>query len=224
MTLSRKAGHLLLAGLAFAACANATVEEPPAAGICSKSAVDHTNSAGALRNLVDNCKRQTDVALSALTKLNALPLPVERITKLQPEPSHSQKKAEGASSAATTVAHASYEVAVYFGTGESFPPEEGLAAMAQLIERVNTSGGRVKSVAIVGMVDAAEAGTAMARPLARGRAEILHRYLVAAGVAKERIQAAIKTRPSGSASPTPSDRAAHVVMIVEVPASAARRV
>ena len=199
-----------LIGLTAAPLTLAKVEQQEDQGLtCSPAKVDATYGAGALRRLVDDCKDRAEVALQALAKLNALPLPVDKVNQLEPRKS-------GDSTQSGAVEHASFEIAVFFGTGESYPTEDGLGAMSELVKRVNATRGAVKSVAIVGSVDATEAETSLARGLARGRAEILHRYLVAAGVDKTRIQAAIKTRPSRLA-PARADRAAHVVIIVELP-------
>ena len=201
---------LCFIGMTVAPLTFAKVEQQEDQGSsCSLAKVETTYGAGALRRLVDDCKDRADVALKALAKLNALPLPVDKVIQLEPG-----KSGTGAQSG--LVEHASFEISVFFGTGESYPTEDGLGAMSELVTRVNATHGAVKSVAIVGSVDAAEAETSLARSLARGRAEILHRYLVAAGVDKGRIQAAIKTRPSRMAT-APADRAAHVAIIVELP-------
>lgn len=163
---------------------------------------------------MDQCRERTEVFIKALEKLNALPLQAGRVRKLE------RPSVEAVDAAAAGVAreHAVLEVTVYFSTGEAYPTDEGLDAMSELVRRINASGGAVKVVTVVGSVDVAEAEVGFARGLARGRAEIVHRYFLMAGVEKARMQAAIKVKPA-NASVVPADRFAHAVVIVELPLS-----
>jgi len=113
---------------------------------------------------------------------------------------------------------AQLEATVYFGTSETYPTEDGFEALAQLIATVNSTEAVIHSVAILGGVDSAEADTSLARDLARGRAEVLHRYLVAAGIPKGIVRIAIRPTVNGPlTAPKATDRLGRLVLIVERP-------
>jgi len=181
--------------------------------MCSSQTVDRAQSPTSLRRLIDACKNQPDVALKALSKLNSSPIPENLIAKLRGGRS---LVGGGGGSAQKAVERVSFEAAIYFGSGEAFPTDDGFRAMFELVERVNATGGYVKSVVLAGTVDSMEAETTMARQLALGRAALLHRYLVAAGVDRSLIQTGIKIK-SDSATTVPNDRAAYAILVVELP-------
>jgi len=180
---------------------------------CSFSSVARAHTPASLRQLIDTCKTHPEVALEALGKLNSSAIPANLVARLRSSTGKARERSAGAEQEAT---HVSLEAAIYFESGESFPTDDGFQAMSELVEQVNSTGGSVKSVALVGTVDSLEAETALARSLARGRAGVVHRYLVAAGVDRSLIRAGINIRP-GSATVLPSDRAAYAVLIVQLP-------
>ena len=180
---------------------------------CSFSSVARAHTPASLRQLIDTCKTHPEVALEALGKLNSSAIPANLVARLRSSTGKARERSAGAEQEAT---HVSLEAAIYFESGESFPTDDGFQAMSELVEQVNSTGGSVKSVALVGTVDSLEAETALARSLARGRAGVVHRYLVAAGVDRSLIRAGINIRP-GSATVLPSDRAAYAVLIVRLP-------
>ena len=180
---------------------------------CSFSSVARAHTPASLRRLIDTCKTHPEVALEALGKLNSSAIPANLVARLRSSTGKARERSAGAEQEAT---HVSLEAAIYFESGESFPTDDGFQAMSELVEQVNSTGGSVKSVALVGTVDSLEAETALARSLARGRAGVVHRYLVAAGVDRSLIRAGINIRP-GSATVLPSDRAAYAVLIVRLP-------
>ena len=185
--------------------------------VCREGTVDRLGTAEALRALLDQCKSNTQVSIKALGKLNALPLPSgPRITT---------PKDDGAPGAVRE--QVQLEATIYFATGEAYPTDEGFEALSRLIERVNLTEATIESVSVLGGVDGAEAETALARGLALGRAEVLHRYMVAAGAQRSQIAVAIRTKPvSGSASPQGTERSARVILIVvrRVPPSETGRI
>lgn len=183
---------------------------PPGSGggQCQEAAVDRTSSAEDLRSLADVCRANPLVAIKALGKLNALPLPngpriVQRASTV---PSRTVRE------------QAQLEATVYFGTSETYPKEDGFEALAQLITTVNSTEAVIQSVAILGGVDSAEADTSLARDLARGRAEVLHRYVLAAGIPRGIVRVAIRPTVDGPlTSPKAADRLGRLVLIVERP-------
>lgn len=178
-----------------------------AATSCSRSAVELATSPASLRALADLCRDLPDLAILAVSKLNALPSPKPATALIR----------RAALSAATPAATMSADIAIFFGVGESYPTEEGIAALRRFVEELNAGKAVVKSVFVLGSVDAAEADTQLGRPLAKGRAAILHDYLVAAGVDKGLITVAIRTGSAdgaGRSAAVPADRMARAVVVL----------
>ena len=180
---------------------------------CQEATIDRINTADALRSLADKCKAVTLVAIKALNKLNTLPLPTAP-TVISPR---------GNYAAQTQWEQSELTATLFFGLGETYPTDEGFEALARLIRTVNKTEAVIRSVAILGSVDAAEADTPLSRGLARGRAEILYRYLVAAGISRSIIRVVIQPTADGlPESPKATDRSALVTLIVERPVEAVK--
>lgn len=203
----------LIASLASGSLQVAAAPSPSAALLgaassCSRSAVDLATTPTSLRSLADLCRDLPDLAILAVAKLNALP---------SPKPATALVMRRTVPPAVTPVATMSADIAIFFGVGESYPTEEGIAALRRFVEELNAGRAVVKSVFVLGTVDAAEADTQLGRPLAKGRAAILHDYLVAAGVDKSLITVAIRTAPAdgaGRSAAVPADRMARAVVVL----------
>jgi outer membrane protein OmpA-like peptidoglycan-associated protein len=177
---------------------------------CSDAALRSAESATSLRSFADRCKQRPQIAINALAKLNALPLPAPTV-RFSPQTQGEQPDATVQREQQTL------QATIYFGIGETFPTEDGLAALATLVEQVNQFHGQVKSVSILGGADAAEGATLLGRSLAQGRAELLRRYMTAAGMRKVLI-VAIGTTAVGdltSNSVAAQDRIGHIVVVIE---------
>lgn len=199
---------LVIAPQLEAEAAPSPAESLASRAACSRMAVDSATTPGSLRKLADQCRDFPDLAILAVSKLNALP---------SPKPSMFLTRSKGADAMQHGVS-VSADIAIFFGVGESYPTDEGISALRRFIEELNAGGAVVKSVFVLGSVDAAEADTQLGRPLARGRAAMLHDYLVAAGIDKKLITVAIRTGPGPGAtvgSTTPADRMAKAIVVLE---------
>ncbi|MGY4831832.1 hypothetical protein ACVNIS_24880 (plasmid) [Sphaerotilaceae bacterium SBD11-9] len=189
----------LCAGNAATAKVSQPVQSSPIE--CRDAAVESAATPAELRALVDACRASSHVAMAALAKLNTteLPVPTERLAPA----------AAGNADQGVTL-----QANLYFGTGETYPTEEGFAALAALVKRLNALGAAVDGVVILGTVDAREAATPLARDIARGRAEAARRYLVAAGFQSSLVRVALRLKPASSAAKDGSseDRAAGVAV------------
>lgn len=142
--------------------------------------------------------------MDALVKLNMSPLP-------QPPRLTTVAKADGAGSEVVGI-----ESVVYFGTGETYPSDDGLQQLAELIARINESGSTVQSIVVVGGVDATEAASPIARDIARGRAETIRRYFLTAGVEAAAVRVALRGPGTPSAGPTAATAAERVAVVALV--------
>lgn len=173
---------------------------------CSVTAVNLAKQPVELRSLIDQCKAVPEIAVLALSKLNMLPLPaIPRIAKFS-LPSDQVRELMN------------MELSIFFGLGEAYPTDEGFAAMSEMVRSINTSRGVIKRVAILGGVDAVEAGSALARSVATDRAKVLERYLRGAGVERSLISTTIRLTAAGSSdTPVQDDRVAYLVIVFERP-------
>lgn len=172
---------------------------------CTSETVDRAGGPNALRAVIEACKASTHVALAALTKLNstAMPAPAERWQ--QPTPPSAEQPVE-------TV---TLQANLYFATGETYPTDEGMKTLASLVKQLNTTGAAIDGVVILGTVDAAEAATPIARDIARGRAEAVRAYLLAAGLQPSLVRVALRLKPDRSEKPSAGglERAAGIAIV-----------
>jgi hypothetical protein len=126
-----------------------------------------TRSAERLRDVIRRCPDER-TQTQALYALNDLPAPAPLIPlSLKPRQGHAY------------VERVALEVPVYFSVLESYPPDEALVKLSQLLERVN-QGFAVDRVTLRSAMDLSE----VALPgvdLARQRGELMRQYFVAAG-------------------------------------------
>ena len=180
---------------------------------CRVEAVSQASLARDLRALIDQCKTLPAVAMEAITKLNSLPKP--QVPHLPTDVRLAQHQVWESTSLA---------YGIYFGTIETYPTDETFDGLREFIESLVVSHAVIESATIVGSIDSAEAATGLARYLARGRAEVLRRYLAAAGVDAASVLVAIRasvvgTSPSGRSA----DRSAQLIIKVKWPAEPRRR-
>ncbi|WOB11178.1 hypothetical protein [Piscinibacter gummiphilus] len=187
-----------------AAPSPSAVEALTGRSLCTRDAVELAKTPGTLRRVADSCRDFPDLAILAVSKLNGLP---------PPKPLSALNKGQ-LKAGAFGESH-SADIAIFFGVGESYPTDEGLHALRTFIDQLNAGGGVVKSVFVLGSADAAEADTQLGRPLATRRAAVLHDYLVAAGVEKQAITVAIATGRGTEGRPSPADRMAKAVVVLQ---------
>lgn len=180
---------------------------------CSTTQVNRTEGAWALRALIDRCKETPSIAMNALAKLNMSPLP---------EPPRLKTAVAKVDVAGAEIF--AIEAVVYFGTGETYPSDDGLQRLAALIAHINDSASTVENIVVVGGVDATEAASPIARDIARGRAESVRRYFLAAGVGAAAVRVALRGQGTPPAAPTAgvsTERAVVVALVVRRPLHAA---
>lgn len=172
---------------------------------CGEAALRTAKTVSELRMLADRCNKNTGVAFEAVRRINESPLP--------DPPPLTVKTATEVSQGANGNAVVSH---IFFNAGETYPTEAGFMGLDALIRRLNSHKGHVVAVQILGGVDSSEAATELARPIAKGRADSVRRYLLRAGLNPAAlVTVAIRLKASGADALTAqSDRMAKVVVVL----------
>ena len=189
----------LLIGCLVAGCSTPQLPQERHSA-CTATLVSSAAVPSALRAVMDACKNNPQLFARALGRLNGLPPPAGG-PKISLQSTHDSG----------LKARVRFEIDVFFNSLETYPPDIAFEKLATLIERINTTQ-TIESVDVTGSSDVNEAGFPGLQTDS-GRASFLRAYLVAAGVAAERIS--VRTRPPQGAD-TAERRARNRVAAVVV--------